>query len=299
MGSVSFADTISTPGGMETAYRIAVDEALTEHGHDPYSGTIATTVGVNRSPLCKTGERIPLSEVDWEAVTERQRHMRKWEPCEALPVYMVAPARLDHLPGRIMVETSIASDAIRDSGGDSFQKCLHEELMNAAAREVNKLLRAGGHLVTTDYRGETQKVAIQGTPKDYRVGFTSYKIVQSPKVSTRATKGATETRYFILQKPRPGFFNQKQSLPDWSAGYSTQAKARAALPRTLERSATADFEIVSMTRRSGGEALVEHSLDALAGKTAKVEITAQVSRVVEPERVLDEQGWLLYGWAAC
>lgn len=294
MGATNFDHIIYTTASMEDAYQNAVGEALHECGHEPYNGTISTTGGVRPSPLAGP---VPESQIDWNAISGRLDHLNKWEDCEALPILRTDPDKLENLPGSVTVETSIATDAVRGGNGDAFSAPLSSALAEAATREVHKLVRSGNSLRTSDYAGRSHTTPIRGAAKDYRVGNISYQIIQPPKVTSRATKGATETRYFIL--PKQGNRFGKQSMPAWETGHSTQAKARAALPQKLERRWQAAFEIVSMTRRTGGEGLVEHSLDALAAKTVKVAITANVSRVVESGHVTDERGWLFYGWAAC
>lgn len=297
MGACNFEHIIYTTEDMNSAYRMAVEDALHEDGHEPYNGTISTTAGVHLSPLATTSNPLPESQIDWEAISGRLDHLNKWEDCEALPILRTEPPKLDNLPGTLTVEASIPSEVVRDSKGDGYRNPLATTLHEAVNREVRKLLRSGSALTMKDYAGRTHTAPLRGAAKDYRVSVVNYQVAQSPKATSQATKGATETRYFILpmQTGRVG----NQVMPAWDTGYSTQAKARAGLPQTLERRWQADFEIVSMTRRADGQGLVAHSLDSLAAKTVKVAITANVSRVLEPGRVTDERGWMFYGWAAC
>lgn len=302
MGSINFEEVIYTTASMKDAYAQVVQDALVEWGTEPYNGSISTTDGVVLSPLA-TCTPIPESQVDREAIGARLDQLSKWGPCEALPVLEVIPARVDRVPGRCTVETSVPADAVSASNGHSNIAPLKEVLTKQATRSVHKQLRDTG-LRTVQHTDEHTTTLRAGEKvQDYRVHVVDYQIVSPAKATTRATPGPTETRYFIL--PALDNPHHRRDLPAWDTGFPTQAKARAALPQTLpqtlgQRNLHVGYEIVSMTRRATGAGLVEHSLDALEGKkTVKVTLDVSVSRVVEPEQVTKRPGWLFYGMAAC
>lgn len=48
MGACEFTDIMWTDADLPTAYRAACDRSLSEHGREPYNGTISTTNGASR-----------------------------------------------------------------------------------------------------------------------------------------------------------------------------------------------------------------------------------------------------------
>lgn len=294
MGSHNFDCTIYTDADMETAYREAVADAEIEFGHEPYNGTISTTEGAQLSPL-HTGTPTLESQIDWDRLTDRLDHLNKWGPCEALPILRVVPARTEQI-GTITIETNLPSDLLQ---GTHYDPTMHAAMEDALTKEVHKRIRRDGQLeCEPDYLGRSRTVETGRTHKDYKVSYFAHQVAQAPKTTTRATKGRTETKYFVLPEGA-------SNLPRWDSGYPTQAEARAALPMTLpssrgwDQSPRAAFEVISMTRRVGGHPLVTHTLDAATGKTTRVKITGHVWRVTEPEQTTDQKGWLFYGMAAC
>lgn len=293
MGAHNFETIIYTTANMEDAYRQAVEDALHEAGHDPYNGTISTTSGVRLSPLA-TGNPLPEHKIDYSALGERRDYLNKWEHCEALPILRTIPAKHERV-GSVDVDVTVPSDLF-DSG--PYEPKTQAALEAAATTEVRKQIRSTGKLETRVFGKDSLVTPVPGDAKEYEVSFMGQTlIVQQPRASTRATKGKTETRYFIIDPKMP-------VLPDWEQGHATQAAARAALPTALSRDAglwrgRESCSIIAMTRRVGGEPLVEHTVDARAGVRTKVRVRVEVHRLVEPAQVTDEAGWLFYGWAAC
>jgi hypothetical protein len=80
MGSWSFENR-SDIADVDRAYRALVEQALHEHGHDGYNGTISTTGGyrvVGRDP-------VPEARAE-EIVRSRIEHLHKWDACEVIAV---------------------------------------------------------------------------------------------------------------------------------------------------------------------------------------------------------------------
>lgn len=293
MGAHNFEHTIYTDSDMETAYRKAVEDARTEHGLDPYNGTISTTEGAVLSPL-HTDNPTPEDQIDWNKISERLDHLDKWSHCEALPIFKVVAPQTERV-GFFTVEVSVASGLL---AGSPYDPHLLEALQAAFTKEIHKRIRNDGQLtMEPDYRGEVRTVTTGRTYKDYTASYWAHQILQAPKATTRATKGHTETRYFVIKAG-------EGSLPRWESGHPSQAEARAALPAALpasrgwDQSPTASYEVIAMTRRVGGEPLVTHSLDAASGKTTRVRVRGQVSEVIEPAQMTRQKGWVFYGWAA-
>jgi hypothetical protein len=122
----------------------------------------------------------------------------------------------------------------------------------------------------------------------YRVHFDA---TATAKVTAAATKGKAETRYFCL-------VTGTDRMPKWEDGWPTQAEARAALPTLLARSfdgfPSVEAEIVSMTRRVSGEALVTATV---AAKTVTATLVVTTHRLVKPAtRGTEQAGWYFYGW---
>lgn len=292
MGSISFQETLYTTADMNDAYRMAVEEGLHEYGHGSYSGSIATTPGVRLSPLTPDGNPVPISQLDSYTLERQLRRLDKFRPCEAVPILRTEPAETERFPGTVRIDGVVSTETLTISQSAPYRDPLATVLAEIANREVRKLIRADGAIRTVNTDGTEGAHAAPGPTKDYSALVVDCEVTEPPKVHTRATKGATETRYFIIPK-------KTQTLPAWDSGYSTQAKARAALPTSPERrNRSEEYEVVSMTRRGSGEGLVEHSVVPLEGKTVKVAISVCVQKILKPVTVTEDRGWLFYGWAS-
>ena len=92
MGATNFSTTVyghkHTAEGMQSAYHDAVSEAEYMEGHDPYSGTIATTSGASQyTTRVYDEDSADLSEVANKALDAAQ----KWGDALAIPVREVEP----------------------------------------------------------------------------------------------------------------------------------------------------------------------------------------------------------------
>lgn len=257
----------------------------------PYSGTIATTEGVQLSPLA-TREPTPEHQIDQQALTNRLHQLSKWGPCEAIPILQVRPIQTEALPGFIPAHLSVRSRDIHD--GKAYQAI--DTAMNEHAR---KQIRQHHAITTLDRPPELGAANptvhdLPGPAGDYRATVFAWNFSGNPKATTRATKGAAQTRYFILH-------DSDRALPRWEDGHPTQAEARKHLPSTLAHHhgiRDQNYSIIAMTRRHDGRPLVEHNLDPTARPFTKVYARAHLERIIAPTQVTDHKGWLFYGMAA-
>lgn len=95
MGSTNFDTIVRGAQTMEEAYSQAKAQAIYDHGHDPYSGTIATTRGVVLAPdLPKGATPITVEEAQahlgvttgGEYWWDRDNQPQKWESAWAIPL---------------------------------------------------------------------------------------------------------------------------------------------------------------------------------------------------------------------
>lgn len=293
MGASNFDLIVYGKKSMQDAYQEAYDEALYMDGHDGYNGTISTTEGVWPSPISS----IPVREdqIDHEAISVRLEYLNKWGHCEALPIREVIPARHDYL-GVIEVEARMPS-ALFERSADHAER--RAETQRVFLREVRKALKAGNSIpFMYDFLGRTSH-ALKAADVDLsalevdRVVATPEKAAQ--RASTRATAGKVETRYFILREGQ-------QEIPRWESGHSSQAEARAHLPKSLRdpyRVTNEAYEVISMSRRASGEGLVAHEVSLSGrGKTVPVRLKGALSVRTAKAKVTGRTGWYFYGWAA-
>lgn len=123
----------------------------------------------------------------------------------------------------------------------------------------------------------------------------------SPNVKPRMTlrykaetvPGKAETRYFVVRQG-------SNTMPAWENGFATQALARASVngAQTLDAyvSRVSDLEIVGITRREDGRALVNSSVH-IASATLTLDVTLR--RKVSERKVTNERGWLIVGSYHC
>lgn len=296
MGASNFDTTVYTSKSMRDAYADAVEQARYEFGAEPYNGTISTTNGVIASPLSSTPVR--EDQIDWEAISKRLDHLRKWENCEALPIKAVQPAQYREV-GVIEVETRLPS-ALFEKDVDYGER--HAEFQKAFLREVRKALKAGKalHLLHSTL-GRNANTVTAG--KVDLPALDVHQVSATPeahgyRTSTQATAGKTKTRYFILKEGQ-------REMPRWESGFASQAEARARLPKTpsnaprFSTSSREVYEVISMSRRASGEALVTHEVTlGQRGKTVPVRLKGRLEQCTQKAKVTGETGWLFYGWAA-
>lgn len=291
MGAQDFEVTIYTQGSLQDAYQLAVEEALYEQGHDPYNGTISTTQGAVLSPL-SDGIPVPENDLDLAAIEQRFDHISKWGSCEAIPILQTTPDKTEGL-GQVTIETTIPSATLLpECPAMETRKAVHD----AYTKAVRRAIRTDGAItIDGNMLKDAKTVPTPGATSDYTTAVAGFSMIQRPKITTKATTGKPETRYFIITE-------DQNVMPKWQDGYPSQAAARAALPtQTPGRhrySPVAHYSIISMTRRNSGEPLVTHTLDMAAGKTTKVSIRGHVGRILQRGEVTDERGWYFYGLAA-
>lgn len=110
MGATSFETEVYTDGSAEDAYQQAVQEAFYEFGHEPYSGTIATTSGVYAVPGHKP---MTLAEAEKIARDRLWVTTHKWGDCEALPLVEEWDEEWE-VTGRKPVTISATPEQLRD-----------------------------------------------------------------------------------------------------------------------------------------------------------------------------------------
>jgi len=89
MGATSFENEYRGPLDMKEAYREVKDQALYDHGHSGYSGTIAETPGVIIDPATPLPVDIDVAEKRaqfWEREDGGQPTPQKWEAAWAVPL---------------------------------------------------------------------------------------------------------------------------------------------------------------------------------------------------------------------
>lgn len=298
MGACEFESVVWGDQSMVSAYDEAVRDALFEHGNDPYSGTIATSRGArlapwkaDETPLCSpSGIHQDVALLDF--MSGRLNHLRKWGHCEAIRVAEMVPAETTFLGYAVVdIEMSAEDYASEDKG-----RRIYDSVNAALARARRKAGREGTEPVLT-VMGRHRGVEPVEVVNDENVRVLPHSVpvvreVLSAKSTTAATKGKTETRYFILDLSQ-----RKPLLPDWERGFPSQAAARAALPATSVSGAEA-YDIVSMTRRVGGAALVEYRATPTRTSKVSLRVHASLERVDVPARRGERTGWLFFGWGA-
>ena len=292
MGASDLDLTVYTTKSMQEAYKEAREDAICMDGHSGDNGTISTTSGVVASPLSSTPVR--EDQIDHEAISARLRHLKKRGYCEALPVKEVQPAQHRQV-GVVEVEARMPS-ALFENNTDYGER--HEEAQRVFLREVRKALKAGEalHLLHATKGWTANTVTADEVDLS---ALDAWQVVLNPeprkyRTSTQATSGRVETRYFILKEGA-------REMPRWEAGYASQADARAHLPKkpSDSRFPRERYEVISMSRRVSGEALVTHEVFlGERGKTVPVRLKGRLLECTQKATVTGRKGWLFYGWAA-
>ena len=296
MGASNFDTVVYTTKSMQEAYREACDDAIHLDGHNGSNGTISTTRGVVASPLSSTPIR--EDQVDWDAVSSRLRRLKKRGHCEALPIKRVQEAQHDEV-GVIEVEARMQSHLFERSASHEER---HDAIKKAFLREARKALKAGEML--NFIHPTLGRIGKGVTAGDVNMSALSvHQVVATPekhavRTSTKATPGRTETRYFIVS-------GGQQEMPLWEKGFASQSEARARLPKDLRdtrfprQAYRESYEIISMTRRASGEALVTHEVSlGERGKTVPVRLKGRLMECTRKAKVTGETGWVFYGYAA-
>lgn len=83
MGATDFTHEVHADVSMEEAYSMAVSEAISFYGNNPYNGTISTTMVVRKSPL--SAAPVHISQITPQIIQSRISAMADDGYCEALP----------------------------------------------------------------------------------------------------------------------------------------------------------------------------------------------------------------------
>lgn len=296
MGAANFTATAYGKMTMQEAYDQLYEQARSEYGSDPYNGSISTTEGVVRSPISPAGP-IREDQIDGAALDARMTHLGSRGVCEAIPVHQVSPAQYSRLGTTVadVIVPTVLFDPAQTTEQDR-----DNALALALVKAVRKQAKTEGTVPLEErqvVRNNPKTLAhpAKMDPNTLVVDYIRYEFTET-KPFTKATQGKTETRYFIIRKG-------DGQMPKWDAGHLSQAAARAALPAGLPLSmgrlaGVVRYEIISMTRRATGDALVEHEVTALRGKTVKVRLRSSLSERTKDAEVTGTEGWYFYGWVA-
>lgn len=159
MGANTFEDMTFETTDPQKAYDRLVEQAEYEFGHEPYSGTIATTGGFRVVP----GHKAMTQEQAGKLIEKRIDNLQKWGPCEALPLVEETPAQWEAL-GRRTVTLTLTRKQLSDRAFIYRQAAAQ---LGVTQEEVNYCAQTGVKVLKT-------------------------------KVQARAGQGARETRYFAV-----------------------------------------------------------------------------------------------------
>ena len=243
MGAAEFAEVHWNPNP-QVAFDTLVDNARFEFGHDPYSGTIAAVDGWKKAQ----SNPVTLSEaekiMDAELNRGEKARVRKWGPALAVPLVQQG-------------QEQYHTETITLSGDDC-----DTFFDNPSSIIPRKITVPEGHTFT---------------------GIASHETVDSKaRVTTAATEGKRETRYFVTGRDS-----------HWEDGHKTQAQARAAAAEALSstKHGNASVEVYAVTRRADGS--------ALATATRRItSVTVRVTYVTRPKPNSNKiAGWFFFGLA--
>lgn len=269
MGATEYTHQVGP--NLQEEYQKLVVSARSEFGSDPYSGTIATSTGVH--PL--NMEPVTLQEA--VALAEQMLNgyeLQKGESARAIPL------REGDLDSRTLrVELRIDAEQYAALSKDQSRETLERLVLPNIALQPDEIIAN-----VTLARAENNELAV----------YPEWRITPT------ATKGATLTRYFVVD-PRVG-------IPSWEQGYPTQSAARAAAVEYAEQYAQracsgwqnpltslpqeVEYQVVSLTRRESGEPLVSVRR-VVEGATLEVEVGV----APRPKQRLPISGWYLVGLA--
>lgn len=257
MGGVTFSQEHYGITDPSEAFREATSQARYEYGHGGYSGTLAEkgeyTIIQKQPMVLEAAEKLAYALID----ANDPRITDKWGPAGAIPLCNETPGEVEDL-GRVTVEVTF-------KGVPS-----HEEVMTAAEAKVRK-----------------------EHGKNVNCRFYDSQVTYEYRHTTTATKGATETRYFVMKVG-------DREMPSWESGYVSQAEARAHAAEAVARDRWSvgdmEAEIISMTRRSEGTPLATYQRKV---KTSTHTVSLLAQRVVKPaQSTPGVAGWLFFGWAS-
>ena len=287
MGASSLVETYWGYGSndMDAAYKEACDQALVEFGHDPYSGSIATTNGVYLSKFSKktpTPENT-ISNDMVESIFERTNKRGRVEAIYVSeynyhPHYIDAPSlRLRITPGDKELDYRFAHDY-----NDKVDKEIRDKVKSTIRVKIMKMIK-DGEIKLPDG-------AVLGKNADLEVGVNRLRTVQAQKKTrTVTTDGQRVTKYFIVNP-------DNETMPKWDDGFTSQAEARKNLNDKLPIGSTQ--EIIAITRRDTGAGLVNHQVTGYKNKTVEVEVEPRITVMVSNGKKKQRTGWMFVGWGA-
>lgn len=286
MGASSLVETYWGYGSndMDAAYKEACDQALVEFGHDPYSGSIATTNGVYLSKFSKktpTPENT-ISNDMVESIFERTNKRGRVEAIYVSeynyhPHYIDAPSlRLRITPGDKELDYRFAHDY-----NDKVDKEIRDKVKSTIRVKIMKMIK-DGEIKLPDG-------AVLGKNADLEVGVNRLRTVQAQKKTrTVTTDGQRVTKYFIVNP-------DSETMPKWDDGFASQAEARKNLNDNLPIGSSQ--EIIAITRRDTGAGLVNHQVTGYKNKTVEVEVEPRITVMVRNGKE-QRTGWMFVGWGA-
>lgn len=254
MGSHSFHNIHRFNPAAPVSYKDAYEAVCDQARWEHGVDAYSGTVATTNGVRLRSATPMTL-EAAHKLADEHIDNLSKWEACEAIALIEEFDAEYGPSTSH-KIEMEIRAD-----------QTSADELKKVAARHLDVKV------------GEVGSVAI------YPVRNVDV------RVAAAATKGATETRFFVNRA------DGRNANYSWDRGYKSQAEARANLAAHLPHGSNpTEMEIVSMTRRVGGAGLVEATVSA---KKLNVTLHVTTREVLKKARVGTRQsGWLFYGWAA-
>lgn len=289
MGATNFYDTVyghkHTAEGMQNAYRDAVSEAEYMDGHDPYSGTIATTSGVSQYTTTVYDEdSADLSEVAIKALDAA----RKWEDALAIPVREVRPATWN-ASSRYTLNLSLPVEHLEVVGGkvqvaDDYRKNLNSRVLRA--------LRGG--------KGDVEAPAYSSAGPDQR-NESGLQVLE-----LTVNVGTSSAPEMLDPIKNPGIMYRVYDGTRRVATHPTLTKARAEAKRLAAKAgkegrtnSTLSIEPVLDAYYRETYTVPVFNPETCTKKTVTATITACVAVKSSERKLTGNTGWLFVGWAAC
>lgn len=319
MGATNFVDVVWTDGSASDGYSHLYNEALNEHGHDGYNGTISTTSGhtvVTTQPMTASG----AGELAGWAFDRPDRLDRsearfipsKWEDALAIPILsdnaftfrkesmvltlddLDPDLRSSVVCGHSRIESAF-SDMARDAAIRKFGPALHSVTAEVVSvKHTVSVIPAEGKQVTMYAVGggrDTQRFAKKSDAVAYAKKVLESGRGYESKVDIRIVK--------VFQKQEP-----QKELGTGSPGSEVAVVAQDAVPVRP----TDETVAVSVTRRVKS-ARVKVTITVAQPKKAvsggRASSTGGTPTYMQTAYYGDKQsdgvraGWLFYGWAAC
>lgn len=330
MGGTTFTHLQAGPD-VDAAYKEAVEDALHEHGHGGYTGTIAEKAGydvVDAKPRLED-EAYAWAEglmSDYQGTSRVSQVVQdKWGPAAAIPVVLAqrlvpfhglsfTPETMDSVVldylktkrllkrGESLVRVEIVS--YQQTGGPLKQQATGRAIVDkglAGQRSEHKVsVRVPGSTSLGDVHKVVEEAARQKVRvhRDERIiSCTAHGLgrpAKEPKVKAEAPRAKPKTRYVVTGSDKS----------TWDNGLETQAEARAYAvqwanrPRQewdAARNAEEVYEVQSVTRREDGSPLVRVTRSLSEVEHEVTVVTVRGGAVLTD---LKPDAWLFFGWAS-